>query len=89
MLENSLRQIFLNDRFEHVQRCILFLYVVAVLCPVRYLEFNAKDVDNTWQLALIRGGYAQGLHFAVEVGALEADGGGGLRHVPAIFLEFA
>ncbi len=52
MLTNSLRQIFLNDRFEHVQRWILFLYVAAVLCPVRYLEFNAKDVDNTWLLAL-------------------------------------
>ena len=35
---------------------------------------------------LIGGGDAEGFHFAVEVGALEADGGGGLRHVPAVFL---
>ena len=35
------------------------------------------------------GGDAEGFHFAVEVGAFEADGGGGLRHVPAVFLELA
>ena len=52
MLKNSLRQIFLNDRFEHVLRWILFLYVAAVLCPIRYLEFHGKDVDNTWLFAL-------------------------------------
>jgi hypothetical protein len=52
MLRNSLRQIFLSDRFAHILRWILFLYVAAVLCPIRYLEFNAKDVDNTWLLAL-------------------------------------
>ena len=38
---------------------------------------------------LVGGGDAEGFHFAVEVGAFQADGGGGLRHVPAIFLEFA
>jgi len=37
---------------------------------------------------LVWGGDAEGFHFAVEVGAFEADGGGGLGHVPAIFLEF-
>src|SRR5437762_4649481 len=38
---------------------------------------------------LVGGGDAEGFHFAVEVGAFEADGVGGLRHVPAIFLELA
>ena len=38
---------------------------------------------------LVGGGDAERFHFAVEVGALQADGGGGLRHVPAIFLKFA
>lgn len=38
---------------------------------------------------LIRGGDAEGFHFAVEVGAFEAEGGGGLGHVPAVFLELA
>jgi hypothetical protein len=37
---------------------------------------------------LVGGGYAQSFHLAVEVGACEANGCG-LRHVPAIFLEFA
>ena len=36
---------------------------------------------------LVGGGDAEGFHFAVEVGAFEADGVGGLRHVPAIFLK--
>ena len=36
---------------------------------------------------LVGGGDAQGFHFAVEVGTFEADGVGGLRHVPAIFLK--
>jgi len=62
MLKNSLRQIFLNDRFEHVLRWILFLYVAAVLCPVRYLEFNAKDIDNTWLLALNYGAAHHTVH---------------------------
>ncbi len=37
----------------------------------------------------VGGGDAEGFHFAVEVGALEANGTGGLRHVPVIFLQFA
>jgi len=55
MLKNSLGQIFLSHRFAHLLRWILFLYVADVLCPIRYLEFNAKDVDNTWLLALSYG----------------------------------
>src|ERR1700676_1264369 len=35
---------------------------------------------------LVWGGDAQTLHFAVEVAALEAQGCGRLRHVPAVFL---
>ena len=38
--------------------------------------------------ALVGGGYAQGLHLAVEVRAFQADSVGGLRHVPAVFLKF-
>src|SRR6266568_5774195 len=37
---------------------------------------------------LIRGGDAQRFQFAVEVAAFEAQGGGGLRHIPAVLLKF-
>src|SRR5215469_11473801 len=38
---------------------------------------------------LVGCGDAQRFHFAVEVRAFEADGVGGLRHVPAVFLQLA
>src|SRR5690242_8080211 len=40
-------------------------------------------------MSLIRRGDAERLHFAVEMGAFESQRAGGLRHVPAIFLELA
>src|SRR3981189_2331581 len=38
---------------------------------------------------LIRRGNAERLHFAIEMRTLEAEGAGGLRHVPAILLQLA
>src|SRR6184192_1002363 len=38
---------------------------------------------------LVRGRDSERLHFAVEMGAFEAQRAGGLRHIPAIFLELA
>ena len=53
-------------------------------------RYKPKEMTATTKIAgSVGGGDAEGLHFAVEVGAFEADGGGGLRHVPAVFLEFA
>src|SRR5271154_1751708 len=39
--------------------------------------------------ALLRGGDAEALHFAVEVAALQAQRSGRLRHVPAVLLQFS
>ena len=52
--------------------------------------YKPKEKTGTTKIAgSVGGGDAEGFHFAVEVGAFEADGGGGLRHVPAVFLELA
>src|SRR5579863_5891697 len=62
---------------------------VATLLEPRTPKSPPRKAAATKTETLIGGSDAQRFHFAVEVRAFEADGGGGLGHVPAIFLEFA
>lgn len=50
-------------------------------------EWRAKPICVL--VMLVGSGNAERFHFAVKVGALEPDGGGRLRHIPAIFLKLA
>src|SRR6266404_1765041 len=40
-------------------------------------------------IGLVGGGDAERFHFAIKMGALESEGAGGLRHVPAVFLQLS
>jgi hypothetical protein len=42
----------LLDAVKYTARWVLFLYLLMVLCPVRYWPFNLNDWDNTWVFAL-------------------------------------
>jgi hypothetical protein len=42
----------LLDAVKSITRWVLFLYLLMVLCPVRYWPFNLNDWDNTWVFAL-------------------------------------
>jgi hypothetical protein len=37
---------------KYTTRWVLFVYLLMVLCPVRYWPFNLNDWDNTWVFAL-------------------------------------
>ena len=42
----------LLDGVKYTTRWVLFVYLLMVLCPVRYWPFNLNDWDNTWVFAL-------------------------------------
>lgn len=42
----------LFDALRYAGRWVLFLYLLMVLCPIRYWPFNLNDWDNTWVFAL-------------------------------------
>ena len=37
---------------KYVARWLLFVYLLMVLCPIRYWPFNLSEVDSTWVFAL-------------------------------------
>src|SRR5882724_10659884 len=40
------------DAANYTARSVLFVYLLMVLCPIRYWPFNLNDWDNTWVFAL-------------------------------------
>jgi len=42
----------LLDAVKYAGRWVLFLYLLMVLCPIRYWPFNLNDWDSTWVFAL-------------------------------------
>ena len=42
----------LLDAANYTARSVLFVYLLMVLCPIRYWPFNLNDWDNTWVFAL-------------------------------------
>jgi hypothetical protein len=50
--ETLLPQETLNGRPKRLLRWVLFVYLMAVLRPIRYWEFIPKNEDNTWLFVL-------------------------------------
>src|SRR5258708_31220467 len=42
----------LFDAVKYAARWLLFVYLLMVLCPIRYWPFNLSEVDSTWVFAL-------------------------------------
>jgi len=42
----------LLDAVKYATRWVLFVYLLMVLCPIRYWPFNLNAVDSTWVFAL-------------------------------------